>query len=57
MLGAWNSHIILKHTRGRGRGEGGLESSSVPFLKVTPELKGLSQAPALCPDGTFRALQ
>ena len=57
MLGAWSSHIILKHPRGRGRGEGGLESSSVPFLKVTPELKGLSQAPALCPDGTFRALQ
>ena len=57
MLGAWSSCIILKHTRGRGRGERGLDSSSVPFLKVTPELEGLAQAPALCPDGTFRALQ
>lgn len=57
MLGAWSSCIILKHTRGRGRGERALDSSSVPFLKVTLELEGLAQAPALCPDGTFRALQ
>ena len=46
MLGAWSSHIILKHTRGRGRWEGGLESSSVPLLKVTQELEGL--APGSC---------
>ena len=39
MLGLQSSHIISEHIHGHGWWEGGLESSSAPFLKVTQELE------------------
>lgn len=46
MLGVQSSHIVSKHTHGHGWWEGGLESSSAPFLKVTQELEEF--APGSC---------
>ena len=55
MLGVQSSQIISKHTHGLGRWEGGLESSSVPFLKVTHVTKRICPGALLrpCPDTTI----